>query len=70
MKTFRNKFLLTASLFLLSSLLWADPPEPGPPVPPPVGLSIDENSMILIIIALLFGIYIIYKNRVKTKTPI
>jgi hypothetical protein len=42
------------------------PPTPGPPPPPP-GLPIDENIMILVVIALLFGIYIIYKHSVKRK---
>ena len=48
----------------------------GPPAPtakkppPPPGLSIDENSMIMVSIALLFGIYIVYVNMLKTKNPI
>jgi len=51
----------------------AGPPVPSPTgkkPPPPPGLPIDENIIILIIIALLFGIYIIYDNRLKAKTPI
>ncbi|NGY36453.1 hypothetical protein FQU23_002890 [Flavobacterium sp. XN-5] len=57
-----------------------EPPQPNPagknnsalttfsgPGPPPPGLPIDENILILIIIALLFGIYIIYNHRLKTK---
>jgi hypothetical protein len=40
----------------------------GPPPPP--GLPIDENIFILMIIAILFGIYIIYSFKLKTKTPI
>lgn len=58
-----------------------EPPQPNPAgknnsdmtafsVPPPVGLPIDENIIILVIIALLFGIYIIYNHRLKTKAPI
>jgi ABC-type antimicrobial peptide transport system permease subunit len=39
-----------------------------PPSPP--GTPIDENLIILLIIALLFGIYVIYKDRLKTKSPI
>ena len=48
-----------------------NPPAPTyrkPPTPPP--LPIDENIYIVMIIALLFGIYIIYNNRSKSKTPI
>ena len=50
----------------------------GPPAPtakqmaPPVGpgLPINENIFTLMIIALLFGIYIIYLNYIKTKNTI
>lgn len=47
------------------------PPSPTyrKPVTPPL-LPIDENIYIVMIIALLFGIYIIYNNRSKSKTPI
>ena len=42
----------------------------GPaPVPPP-GLPIDENIIVLILISLIFGIYIIYNHKLKTKTPV
>jgi len=49
---------------------------PGPPAPtakkktppPPPELFIDENIFILFIIALLFGIFIIYRYNVKTKS--
>jgi hypothetical protein len=40
----------------------------GPPVGP--GLPIDENIVVLVIIAVLFGIYIIYKDKLKTKSTI
>ena len=52
----------------------ADPPVPSPmgrrKPPPPPGLPVDENIFIIVIIAALFGIYIIYSFRLKTKTPI
>ena len=38
--------------------------------PPPPGLPIDENILILMLVALLFGIYIIYRFKLKQKTPI
>lgn len=44
------------------------PPPPGECLPCPI--SIDESIMVLVIIALVFGIYIIYKNRLKAKTTI
>ncbi|WP_165929963.1 hypothetical protein [Flavobacterium caseinilyticum] len=37
------------------------------PAPPP-GLPINENIFILMTIAILFGIYIIYKHKLKEKT--
>lgn len=38
--------------------------------PPPPFLSIGEDVYIVVMIALLFGIYIIYNSRLKTKTSI
>jgi hypothetical protein len=74
MKTFRNRFLLTLAFALSCIGVFAQgPPEPPPEptsVPPPVGLPIDSNIIFLLIIALLFGIYVIYKDRLKTKYPI
>jgi hypothetical protein len=77
MKIVPNKFyLLIAFLF---GTLCAIAGNGGPPVPnisgrkkppPPPGLPIDEHIYTIIIIALLFGIYIIYSHRLKTKTPI
>jgi hypothetical protein len=39
-------------------------------LPPPPGLSVDENVFVLMIVALLFGTYIIYLNYIKTKNTI
>ncbi|MEM8522879.1 hypothetical protein [Flavobacterium sp. PL12] len=39
--------------------------------PPPPGMDIDENLTTLVIMAIIFGIYIIYNQQAKTKkTPI
>lgn len=44
------------------------PPSPTGKRPPgPPGLPIDENLHILLTIALLYGIFILYKHRLKTK---
>ncbi|MFV5694377.1 hypothetical protein ACM55G_02915 [Flavobacterium sp. LB3P122] len=69
MKVFKKGFF-TIILFALSifDVLGQGPPPPAPPPPPP-GLPIDEDIFMGIIIALLFGIYIIYSFRLKTKTP-
>ena len=76
MKIKSNKFyFLIIFLFGIMDVI-AGPGGSGPPLPmqkskpPPPGLSIDENSVIIIAIALLFGIYIVYSNMLKTKTPI
>ena len=75
MKILPNKFyLFIAFLFgTLCAIAGNPPPVPNPAgrrkPPPPPGLPIDENIFILIIIALLFGMYIIYSHRLKTKTP-
>jgi hypothetical protein len=62
--------------------MWAQDPCPcgdgggGGPAPPPPGgcppcpVAIDEKIIFLVIIALLFGIYIIYKQTIKVKTSI
>ena len=64
-----RKFLIVV-LFLFSIGLYAqDPPEPeDPPVPPP--LPIDENLMLLLIAGVLFGVYVIYKYKFKTKASV
>ncbi|HWS60675.1 MAG TPA: hypothetical protein VN182_07065 [Flavobacterium sp.] len=73
MKIIANKFLITLICLLGISNLFAKPHPPTPfkKPPPPPGLSIDENLYILLLIAILFGIYIIYKYTIKIeKTPI
>jgi hypothetical protein len=83
MKIESNKFYFLL-IFLFGIMnVFAGPgskPPPAPPpnargastqgITPPPGLSIDENSCILMIIALLFGIYIIYRHYIKTKATI
>jgi hypothetical protein len=70
MRALQNKFYFL--IFFLSgtlSVVAQDPPPPPPPPPPP-GLAIDENIFILLSIAILFGVYIIYKNNLKRKSSI
>jgi len=74
MKIFSKKILFAILSAFSGIVAFAqDPLPPGPPPPPgddiPV-VPIDENLFILLLIALLFGIYIIYSHRFKTKTPI
>jgi hypothetical protein len=72
MKIIANKsFILIIYLLGFVNIFAApDPPMPngknqGPPPPP--GLPIDENLSSLLIIALLFGIYIIYNHTYSPK---
>ena len=72
MKIIANKFfILTIYLLGVSDAFAAPhpPPPTGKKPPPPPGLPLDENIIILLMIALLFGIYIIYNHSIKTKTP-
>lgn len=55
---------------IFSVIANGNPPAPTsrkPPTPPI--LPIDENIYVVMIIALLFGIYIIYNFKIKQKTP-
>jgi hypothetical protein len=80
MKTVLNRFyFIFIPLFGIMDVFAGKGPSTGPPAPtaksaadptPPPGLlPIDENIFILMIIAVLFGIYIIYNFKFKTKTP-
>jgi hypothetical protein len=73
MKNIANKLLFVTICLFGVTIAFASPrpPAPGYKKPPsPPGLPIDENISILIILAILFGIYIIYKYQLKTKAPI
>ena len=72
-----NKIKLTFIITLLGIMnLFAKGNNPPPPnnqkqmAPPLPGLAIDDNIYLLILITMLFGVYIIYKQTLKTKNPI
>lgn len=78
MKIISQRFLIVVLVLLGSIGAFAAPAPPAPPVrqgvgvpppPPDPPLPIDENLMFLFVAALLFGIYSIYKYRLKQKTP-
>lgn len=79
MKRLPGKFLIL-SIFLVGMMdvyagngSGAGPPAPTEKVAfdtPPPGLPIDENIFILFSIAMLFGVYIVYRGNFKTKKPI
>lgn len=74
MKTIVTSFFIIVVCLLGVSDTFAAPhpplPNNGKKPPPPPGLSIDDNLYVVFILALLFGIYIIYSYNLKTKTPI
>ena len=73
MKIIANKFFFVVLCLFGITLAFAGPKPPSPAYkkpPSPPGLPIDENISILIIMAILFGIYIIYKFQLKTKAPV
>jgi hypothetical protein len=74
MKAITNIFfvLIIHLLNFSSSFAGQHPPPPnnGKKPPPPPGLPIDKDLYLVLTIAVLFGIYIIYKHQLKTKTPI
>ncbi|MCV9930239.1 hypothetical protein OIU83_21455 [Flavobacterium sp. LS1R49] len=70
MKIISSRFL-TMVLFLLVGVgVFAQSGPPPPGIPPPPGLPIDESLLFLFVAGLLFGIYIIYRYTLKTKTPV
>ena len=62
------KFLLILTCLMVGNLSFAAP-NPPPPIPPPVGLPIDNGVIIFFVISLLFGCYKIYtyKKRATSK---
>lgn len=73
MRTIASKFFFVTIYLLGVTMAFAapKPPQPGYKKPPsPPGLSIDENISVLVIMAILLGIYMIYRHQLKTKVPI
>ena len=68
-----NKLIFVTVYLLGVTIAFANPKPPPPNYkrpPSPPGLPIDENICFLVIIAIMFGIYIIYRKQLKTKAPV
>lgn len=61
-------FILILFLFGFVYSAKADPPPPPGNTLPPV--PIDNYLLLFVVVSLFFGIYIIYENKLKQKTPI
>jgi len=72
-------FSLIVFLFsIVNVIAKTTPPSPtgksaatmAPPPPPELAVPVDQGLALLFVIALLYGVYIIYNHHLKTKTPI
>jgi hypothetical protein len=73
MKTIAYRYfvLIIAFFGVISTYAAPSPPMPGAKKPPPPpGLSIDDNLLVLLVMAVFLGIYIICRYQLKTKAPI
>lgn len=73
MKIISNKFFILISFlfgFMDCIAKGGGPPTPFGKRPPPPGLPIDKELFVLLIIAVLFGIYIIHTRQLYKKTSI
>lgn len=76
MKIIKSKFFFVIICLFEAMHTFAAPNPPHPPNPnksngpPPPGLPIDMDVYLVFILAILYGIYIIYSHQLKTKTPI
>lgn len=70
----RKYVVLLVLLFFLGStnFVFAPPPTPGPIIKPPgePAVPIDENMILVVVLTLLFGIYMLYRQHQKQKTPV
>ncbi len=57
------KILILLLLFITNVFAIPSPPAPAAPGPPPA--PINEDILIFVIMALVYGIYIVYRNKNK-----
>jgi hypothetical protein len=65
-----NKITIAIFVLLGNLSVFAQPPGPGPGPPEPPA-PIDGNALlVLILAAVLLGLYVIYKHKLKTKASV
>ncbi|MBP9794234.1 MAG: hypothetical protein KBC56_09575 [Flavobacterium sp.] len=57
--------LMTVVCLLFTTVMFSANTPPPPPTPDPPGLPIDQNILILILVAVVFGCYSLVKNPKK-----
>jgi hypothetical protein len=63
-------YIILIVLVLTGTSVFAGRVGPPPPrTPGPPGLPIDDNLLIMLIIALVYGVYKIYDLKLNKKTP-
>lgn len=75
MKIIIHRFFAIWMCLLSVSVAFAGSPKPPAPnqktaLPPPPGQPIDENIYLMLFLAVLFGLYMIYRYQLNKKTPI
>jgi hypothetical protein len=68
MKFIKNKFFYLIIFLLGAVQIYAAPHPPSPTgkrPPPPPGLTIDDGILLIIYIAIIYGLYIVYKYHSK-----
>jgi hypothetical protein len=76
MKTMARRFLIAIIYLLGVTIAFAGPHPPSPGFkkpPPPPGLPINEDILIVFILALMYGLFVIFRYKIKftsnSKSP-
>lgn len=73
MKNYNSKFFYVFIYLLGIAKVFAGPEPPAPTAkkpPPPPGLDVDNGIVFLFLLAIIFGVYIIYKFQSKQKATL
>jgi hypothetical protein len=67
MKMTLQKLFFLLIVFCFNPCFGNGPPVPGNAPPPPPGMPIDNNIFILLIIAIGYGLFVLYPNKNNKK---